>query len=172
MDVNGLACGGRSISQREEWVTSIFNLVKGFISSYNNADIKTCSSLCITSLKNSYVRGQVFPFINIPIRCCDKELLGLYEYFGDQLPLSDKYIYCDFVVHSIYYHEKKAPADIKAIEERTRQILTARGYEILNFEDGMATITIKREILENEGEFLKLLKNLLDEAIRIQAETL
>lgn len=172
MNVNGPDCCGHSISQREAWVTGIFNQVKGFIRSYDNVDIKTCSSLCATSLKNSYVRGQVFPFINIPIRYREKELLGLYEYFGDQLPLSDEYIYCDFVVHSIYYHEKKTPADVKAIEERARQILAARGYEVLNFEDGMATITIKREILENEGEFLKTLKNLLDEAIRIQAETL
>ncbi|MFX4263728.1 hypothetical protein ACOBQJ_16195 [Pelotomaculum propionicicum] len=172
MDAKGAACGGRSISQREAWVTSIFNQVKEFIGNYNNVDIKTCSSLSTTSLKNSYVRGQVFPFINIPIRCREKELLGLYEYFGEQLPLSDEYIYCDFVVHSIYYHEKKSPLDIKAVEDRTRQILSARGYEILNFEEGMATITISRKVLENEGEFLKLLKNLLDEAIKIQAETL
>jgi len=162
--------GGRSISQREAWVTNIFNQVKGFISSYNHAEISTCSSLSITSLKNSYVRGQVFPFINIPIRYREKELLGLYEYFGEQLPLSDEYIYCDFVVHSIYYHENKAPASSRAIEERTRHILATMGYQVLNFEDGMATITIERKILENEGEFKQLLKKLLEGTLKMQEE--
>ncbi len=171
MDVNKPAHGGHSISRREAWVSGIFNRVKEFVRGYNNVNINTCSSLCATSLKNSYVRGQVFPFINIPIRFREKELLGLYEYFGDQQPLSDEYIYCDFVIHSIYYHEKKAPADVKSIEERTRRILAGLGYQVMHFEDGMATITISRGILEDEGEFLKLLENLLEQAIKLQTET-
>jgi hypothetical protein len=171
MEAKGLAFEGQSISQREAWVTGIFTRVKGFISSYGNEEISTCSSLSVTSLKNSYVRGQVFPFINIPIRYREKELLGLYEYFGEQLPLLDEHIYCDFVVHSIYYAENKDLASIKAMEERTRQILADKGYNILNFEEGMATIAIDRRILEEDGDFLKLLKNLLDVAIKMQEET-
>ncbi len=169
MNVNKPACYWCSIDQREAWVADVFSRVKKFIANYDNADINTCNTLCATSLKNSYVRGQLFPFINIPIRYREKELLGLYEYFGDVLPLTDEHIYCDFVVQAIYYHEKKSPADIETIEERTRQILTARGYDIIDFTDGMATITIKRGILDNEGEFLALLKDLLDEAVKIQA---
>jgi len=171
MDLQEFAYGDRSISQREAWVTSIFNQVKGFISSYNNSEISTCSSLSITTLKNSYVRGQVFPFINIPIRYREKELLGLYEYCGEQLPLSNEHIYCDFVIHAIYYPENKAAASVKTMEEHIRQTLSAKGYEILNFEEGMATIPIDRKILEDEGEFLQLLKTLLDEAIKMQTET-
>ena len=77
-----------SVHQREAWVEHIFEQVKQFIASRGDKDITTCTTPCITTLKNSYVRGQIFPFVNIPIRYREKELLGLYEYFGDQLPLS------------------------------------------------------------------------------------
>ncbi len=170
MDAMSLGFGGRSIRQREAWVTEIFNLVKSFLRSYGNADLKTCSSPPATTLMNSYVRGQIFPFINIPIRYRDKELLGLYEYYGDQLPLNAESIYCDFVVQAIYYHEQKTPESIKAMEERARQSLTAQGYQVLTFEDGMATISLDRNILNNSAEFLNRLKELLDTAIKIQTE--
>ena len=109
MEVKEFKSGEQTIFEREAWVDRIFAEVKKFIASYGDSDISTCGSLCVTTLKNSYVRGRVFPFINIPIRLREKELLGLYEYC-DQLPLSDQYIYCDFVVHSIYYAENKDPA--------------------------------------------------------------
>jgi hypothetical protein len=171
MEEKGLTPAIRTFHQREAWVTGIFTWVKKIIANYGDPKVSTCNSLCITSLKNSYVRGQVFPFINIPIRCGEKELLGLYEYFGEQMPLSNKNIYCDFVVHSIYYSENKDPAFIKAMEERARQIFKNKGYEILSFDDGMATITIDRAILEEEEKFTNLLHSLLDEAIKMQTET-
>jgi hypothetical protein len=170
MDAKALEFGGSGICQREAWVTGIFNQVKSFLSSYGNAELKTCSSPPATTLMNSYVRGQIFPFINIPIRYRDKELLGLYEYYGEQLPLKADSIYCDFVVQAIYYHEQKSQESIKAIEERTRQILTSQGYQILVFEDGMATISLDRNILNNPVDFKNRLKNLLDTAIKIQVE--
>lgn len=171
MEVNVLNAGEMTIFQREAWVEKIFALVKKFIAGYGDAQVSTCSSLCITTLKNSYVRGRVFPFINIPIRCRDKELLGLYEYC-DQLPLSDQYVYCDFVVHSIYYAENKEPASMKVLEDRARKVIEDNGYKIVSFEDGMAAITIDRKVLEQEAEFLALLKGLLDLAIKMQAETI
>ncbi len=161
----------RTIHQREAWVSEIFTWVKRVIANYGDPKVSTCSALCVTTLKNSYVRGQVFPYINIPIRYGEKELLGLYEYFGEQMPLVDNHIYCDFVVHSIYYTENKDPAAIKAMEERARQIFKDKGYEILTFEGGMATITIDRMILEDEKKFTGLLASLLYEAIKMQAET-
>ncbi|MDD3363485.1 MAG: hypothetical protein PHZ03_00740 [Syntrophomonas sp.] len=171
MEEKELTSGVRTIHQREAWVEGIFTRVKSVIGNYGNPQVSTCSSLCVTSLKNSYVRGQIFPFINIPIRYREKELLGLYEYFGEQMPLVDKHIYCDFVVHSIYYAENKEPASIKTMEDRARQIFKDKGYEILNFEDGMATITIDRKVVEEEEEFTNLLKSLLDGAIKMQVET-
>jgi len=169
MELKGLKSGVRTIYQQEAWVEEIFARVKGSIIRYGNVDISTCGSLCVTSLKNSYVRGRVFPFINIPIRYRDKELLGLYEYC-EQLPPSDQYIYCDFVVHAIYYAEKKEPASIKAMEELASARFTTQDYDIIQFEDGMATITIDRQVLDHEEEFYGLLRKLLDEAIEIQAE--
>jgi hypothetical protein len=150
-------------------VEEIFARVKNSINRYGNVNVSTCVSLCVTSLKNSYVRGRVFPFINIPIRYWDKELLGLYEYC-DQLPPSEQYIYCDFVVHAIYYAENKEPAYIKAMEERARTFFTAKGYDIIQFEDGMATITIDRQVFEYQEKFHAMLISLLDEAIKMQTE--
>ncbi len=169
MEVKELTSGARSILQREAWVTGLFAQVKYLIASYGNAEVSTCSSLSVTSLKNSYVRGRVYPFINIPIRLREKELLGLYEYC-DQLPFSDQHIYCDFVIHSIYYADKKDSAFIRDLEERARQYLQTKGYEVVQFEDGMAAITIDRRIVEEEEEFGKLLNSLLDEAIKMQVD--
>jgi hypothetical protein len=171
MEVKEFGAGVMTIYEREAWVKKIFAQVQQFVAEYRDMQIATCSSLCFTSLKNSYVRGRVFPFINIPIRCRDKELLGLYEYC-DQLPLSDQSIYCDFVVHSIYYAESKEPAAMKVLEDRACKLIEDNGYKIVSFEDGMAAITIDRKVLEYEEEFLALLKGLLDLAIRMQAETI
>lgn len=170
MEPKEFTSGALRIYQREAWVEKTFTRVKSFIASYGDKAVSTSTSLCVTSLKNSYVRGQIFPFINIPIRYREKELLGLYEYFGEQLPFSEQHIYCDIVIHSIYYVEKKDPALIKALEEQAQQIFRMKNYDIISFEDGMATMTIERSILDGE-EFIVLLKGLLDEAIKMQSET-
>jgi len=168
MEVKLSLWGGRTVHQQEAWVEKFFVLVKNSIASHCDANVSTCGSLCATTLKNSYARGRVFPFINIPIRYLEKELLGLYEYC-DELPLSDQYIYCDFVVHSIYYADNKEPAIIKTMEEQAMRIFQTKGYDIVQFLDGMATITIERELLENEVEFIELFHTLLDDALNIQA---
>ena len=169
MEVKEFISSEITIFQREAWVEKIFAEVKKLVAGYGDPDVSTCGSLCVTSLKNSYVRGRVFPFINIPIRFREKELLGLYEYC-EQLPLSDQYIYCDFVVHSIYYAENKDPASIRVLEDRARKVIEAMGNKIISFEDGMAAITIDRKFLEKEEEFVILIRGLLDEALKMQAE--
>ncbi len=157
-----------SVHQREAWVEHIFGQVKQFIASRGDKDITTCTSPCITTLKNSYVRGQIFPYVNIPIRYREKELLGLYEYFGDELPISDEYVYCDIVIHSIYYAGKVA-AGLEALEARAGQAFKTRKYDVIQFDQGMATIKIERSLISGAG-FLTVLRSLLDEAIAIQAE--
>jgi hypothetical protein len=74
------------------------------------------------------------------------------------------------VVHSIYYAENKNPESIKELEDRARKIIEEKGHKIISFEDGMAAITIDRKFLEREEEFVILLKGLLDEALKVQAE--
>lgn len=169
MESQAIFPGGLSIYQREAWVERIFAQVKTFIDNYGNSGVSTCTSLCVTSLKNSYVRGRVFPFINIPIRYGDQEMLGLYEYC-EQLPLSDHHIYCDFVVQAIYYAEIKEPAYLKALEERAVKLIEAGGFKVVNFEDGMAAITIDRTVLEREEEFITLLAGLMHLALQIRAK--
>jgi len=161
--------GGLDIYQRGLWVDRIFAQVKNTISTYGDASVSTCNSLCVTTLKNSYVRGQVFPFVNIPIRYGEKELLGLYEYFGDQLPLSAENIYCDIVIHSIYYSEAQDVIAKQQLEEKARQFFAARNFRILNFEDGMATFTIPREVLDGDN-FTKVLRDLIEVAVKVQSD--
>jgi hypothetical protein len=110
--------GGQTIKQREIWVENIFERVKDLVADFTPQGITTCNSLCVTNLINSYVRGQLFPFINIPIRYHNQELLGLYEYFADQLPLHAKHIYCDVVVQPIYYAEHLTDEALQALEAR------------------------------------------------------
>jgi hypothetical protein len=165
-----LAGEERSILQREAWVEEVFKWVRNYLGSYGNSDITTCSALCTTSLVNSYVRGRVFPFINIPIRYQNKELLGLYEYCGDEWPLSGNYIYCDFIIQSIYYAENKDAGRMSLLENKTRDYFKSLGYEILQFCDGMVTITIERSILEKETEFKNLLAKLLADALAMQKD--
>jgi len=163
-----LTLGGMSIDQREAWVENIFNRVKSLIEEFADLGITTCSSLCATTLKNSYVRGQVFPFINIPVRYNEQELLGLYEYFGHQLPLDEENIYCDVVIQSIYYAEHLSEEELLNLEARAKGLFGARQWEVVQFEGGMATLTLERELLNSNG-FEEKLRDILTQAIEMQA---
>lgn len=168
MDGQVLTLDGLSIEEREIWVERIFTRVKDFVSEYADLEISTCVAPCITTLNNSYVRGRIYPFINIPIRYRNQELLGLYE-FCEQLPLVEDYIYCDIVIQPIYYAENLAPAALQAMGEKARQLLQAKKLEVQQFEGGMAALTIERGILDGD-EFIDRLRMLLTIAIEIQME--
>jgi hypothetical protein len=156
--------------ERHRWVEEIFGKIRSFVDDYEDEDITTISSLCKTSLKNSYVRGQAFPFVNIPIRYQEKELLGFYEYFSDELFFDESYIYCDFVIEHSYYSINKDDETMKRTVRKAKEVLKQKGYNIIAFDSGMATIKIERRILEQDGELSKLLKRLIDDAIAIQKE--
>lgn len=165
-----LKSGNRTIIERHKWVERIFEKIKSFVDNYGNDDISTIGSLCKTSLKNSYVRGQAFPFINIPIRFQDKELLGFYEYFSDELCFDDQYIYCDFIIEHSYYALNKDEETMNKIVAKAEKMLQQMGYNIVAFDSGMATVKIERRILEQDNELVALLQKLLDDAIAIQNE--
>jgi Ni,Fe-hydrogenase I large subunit len=165
-----LKSGNRTIIERHRWVEEIFKKIRDFVDNYGNEDISTIGSLCKTSLKNSYVRGQAFPFVNIPIRYQEKELLGFYEYFSDELSFDESYIYCDFIIEHSYYAINKDDETLKKTVKKAKEVLRQKGYNIIAFDSGMATIKIERKILEQDEEFNKLLKRLIDDAITIQKE--
>jgi len=164
-----LTLGGMSIDQRENWVENIFNRVKILLEEFADLGITTCSSLCTTTLKNSYVRGQVFPFINIPVRYHEQELLGLYEYFGDQLPLDEENIYCDVVIQSIYYAEHLSPEELLKMEAKAKGLFGAHQWEVVQFEGGMGTLRLERALLDSHSLEDKL-RDILIQAIEMQAE--
>lgn len=161
--------GGVTLKQREAWVETIFDRVKNVVGEFAGLQVTTCVSPCVTTLNNSYVRGQVFPFINIPIRYRSQELVGLYEYYGDQLPLVEEYIYCDIVVQSLYYAENLDQAGFKALEEKARRAFQDRNWEVVQFENGMATLTINRATLAG-NIFEAVLRGILNQAVQLQTE--
>ncbi|MGI5921298.1 MAG: hypothetical protein ACOX6I_06135 [Syntrophomonadaceae bacterium] len=167
-----LKSGNRTIIDRNQWVEEIYAKIRHFVDNYGNEDIATISSLCRTSLKNSYVRGQAFPFLNIPIRYQDKELLGFYEYCNSELCFDEHFIYCDFIIEPSYYSTNKDDQTSEITVSKAKAVLKQRGYEIIAYENGMATIKIDRTVLEQDEEFQKLLKKLTDDAIDIQKEVI
>ncbi|HEX3011795.1 MAG TPA: hypothetical protein VHQ70_07105 [Syntrophomonadaceae bacterium] len=162
--------GNRTLMDRQKWVHDIFHKIKSFIDNYEGDELTTVNSLCTTNLKNSYVRSQVFPFINIPIRYQDKELLGFYEYYSDELCFDENYIYCDFVIEHSYYIANKEEAMVNDLVVRAQQVLKEMGYDVIVFDSGMATIKIDREILEKDDEFFRLLDKLVKDALRLQKQ--
>lgn len=160
--------GNRTLRDRQNWVNDIFRKIKTFINNYDSDDLTTVNTLCTTNLKNSYVRGQVFPFINIPIRYQDKELLGFYEFYSDELCFDEKYIYCDFVIERSYYTADKDEAMVNQMVTRAKQVLKDMGYDVIAFDSGMATIKISREVMEKDDDFMVILDKLIKDALLIQ----
>jgi hypothetical protein len=164
--------GNRTLRDRQYWVNDIFGKIKKFIANYGSEDLTTINSLCTTNLKNSYVRGQIFPFINIPIRFRDKELLGLFEFYNNELCFDDHYIYCDFVIEHSYYTANTDEATLGQLVTRAKQVLKDMGYDVIMFDSGMATIRISRDILEKEDELFRLLDKLVKDALHLQIQIL
>ncbi len=162
--------GNRTIHEREAWVEHIFALVKDFIEDSGDEELETCGILSTTSLKNSYVRGRIFPFINIPIKYQGKELMGLYEYFDDSLAFSASHIYCDILIQAIYYSGNRESRHLDIMEKIALELLKKKGYDIVQFAGGMATFKVDRSILESPVRFKEFLHKTVEDARTLQEE--
>lgn len=164
-----IGSGNRTILERENWVEEIFSQIKEFVEEFGDEELETCSVLSTTSLKNSYVRGRIYPFINVPVKYQGKEIIGLYEYCSD-LPFSAEHIYCDILVHAIYYSGNRESRNLDIMEKIALELLKKKGYDIVQFAGGMAAFKVPRGILESPGQFRQFLRQTIDDAISLQEE--
>lgn len=161
-----LKSGNRTIDDRGEWVEEIGDRVKEIVD--NLGDDKVCTKkLYEMSSKNGWIEGVVFPFVNITIYYEDIPLCGLYEYFDESLSFSSKHIYFDILIDKI---KDLGDSDETLTSELIQKItikLKAEGYDVIQFDGGIATIKIERKILEDTIKFKEILKRFIDIAISV-----
>ncbi len=165
-----LSTGNRTLEDRNEWIEEIYEWIKKIVDEYENKEVNTIKKLCTTSLKNAWITDSVFPFINIPLYYKDRCLCGLYEYYNEETNFSDEHLYFDFVIQSIFYKEYENDEVREEIETRINKILVSKGYNILSFDDGMATVKIPRRNLNDYNEFKAFLIPFIDDAVYINDE--
>ncbi|QEK13137.1 hypothetical protein FQB35_12865 [Crassaminicella thermophila] len=165
-----LNTGNRTLEDRDEWIEEIYDWIKDIVDEYGNEEVTTINKLCTTSSRNAWITDIVFPFINIPLYYKDRCLCGLYEYYDEEISFSDEYIYFDFAVQSIRYNEYENDEVLEEMENKVNELLINKEYNILNFEDGIATVKISRSILNDYNEFKDVLIPLIDDAVYINDE--
>lgn len=156
--------GNRTLEDRDEWISEIFNLLKEVVEE-DNRNICTAKKMYRTSKQDSWITDLAFPFINFYIDYKDKSLCGIFEYFNEEFRFSDKYIYVDFLIQKIYYSDECTILD--QIKNQVIEIFEEKRYEIIAFESGIATIKLERAMLENSNKFKREIIKIINDAIFI-----
>lgn len=160
--------GNRTLEDRDEWVLEIFEYVQEAIDEFGNPNITTVRKLYETSKKDSYITQLVFPFLNLKIDYNGDYLAGIYEYF-DGCPYSEEHIYFDFFIQGIY-NNKDDEEVLETLESKAKDILDGKGYKVIGFNEGMATIIIPRKLLNSGAEFKAGLIALIGDAVFMNDE--
>ncbi|WP_378954240.1 hypothetical protein [Pelosinus sp. sgz500959] len=155
--------GNRTLEDRDEWVREIYKMIKDVVREYDNDQITTIKKVYETSNKDSWIEGLTFPFISFPISYKEDYLCGIYEYFNESLCYSEEYVYFDFYIQRISNEEDED--FIQQLEAKVLELLKIKGYSIIVLENAIATIKIKRALLENVGQFKERLATLITDAI-------
>jgi len=163
-----LKSGNRVLHERSTWVDKIFNMLKEVVDSFGNDEITMPKKLYETSKKDAWIVNEKNPFINIPIWYKDISICGIYEYFDDKLAFSETKVYVDFNIDAIGREENKEL--ILQIEELVKKLLLDKGYEVICFEHGCATITLERELLENNNSFKEKYIQVISDAMYLHNE--
>lgn len=163
-----LNTGNRTLEERDEWVEEIYDWIKDIVDEVE--EVTTIKKICTTVSKNSWITDCVFPFINLPIYYKEENLCGLYEYYDKHLSFSDEHIYFDFIVQSILYNNFENDDILEKMKNRVNELLISKEYEILHFENGIATIKIKRSVLNDYDKFKNHLIILIKDAIYINEQ--
>lgn len=164
-----LNTGNRTLEDRDEWIEEIYRWTKEIIYEYEyeNKEVTTIKKLYKTSTKDAWITEMVNPFINIPFYYKDRYLCGLYEYYDEKLSFSQEHVYFDFLIQSIYYKEYTNHEQLEEMNKKANELLIIKGYELLNFEEGIASIKISRSILNDYNKFKDKLISLINDAVRI-----
>lgn len=164
-----LKSGNRTIDDRGEWIKEIADLVKEIVDDYD--DDKVCTKKLYEELsKSAWVEEVVFPFINITIYYEDRPFCGLYEYFDENLSFSNEYIYFDFLIQKIRDLGDTDEKLTNILEQKVKTILKSKGYDIIVFDEGMATVKVLRNIIEGTDKFREELTKLINTSITIKKE--
>lgn len=164
-----LKSGNRTIDDRGEWIKEIADLVKEIVDDYD--DDKVCTKKLYEELsKSGWVEEVVFPFINITIYYEDRPFCGLYEYFDENLSFSNEYIYFDFLIQKIRDLGDTDEKLTNKLEQKVKTILKSEGYDIIVFDEGMATVKVLRNIIEDTDKFREELTKLINTSITIKKE--
>ncbi len=165
-----LKSGNRTLSERSEYVTKIFQWAKDVVRDCGIEELTTIKKLYVTSKKDSWIEGETYPFLNLPFFCKQEYLCGIYEHFDEQLNLSETHIYFDFLIQLIFQEEKQYEALIPEMEQKAQSLLKDKNYTVIRFENGMATILLDRTLLENGEQFKKELARLINDAVYFNEE--
>jgi len=160
--------GNRMLEERDDWVREIYDWLKDVVNSFDNNEI-TVKKLYETSKKDSWVAGWTFPFINLSVLYKENYLCGLYEYYDELICYSDEYIYFDFFIQVLECGDANEKGT-NHIESKAKEILRARGYDVIKFEGACLTIKFNRTLLENVGQFKERLATLIDDAVYLNNE--
>ncbi len=158
--------GNRTLEDREDWVREIFEYVQEAVEECGINSVTTAKKLYETTKRDSYIIGTVHPFLNFKIDYNGDFIAGIYEYYNEYT-YSEEYVYFDFLIQEIYNYENRDAEILHKLEDKAREILDSKGYNINGFSDGMATITIPRKMLNNAAEFKTKLIYLIKDAVLI-----
>lgn len=100
----------------------------------------------------------------------DTPLCGIYEYFDESLNFSNEHIYFDFLIKRIQDLDDTDEKLTNKLEQKVKEILKAKGYNVIVLNEGMATIKVSRSIIENTVKFREELTKLINIAIEVKCK--
>lgn len=154
--------GKRGLGAREEWTKKVVNSTNRILNEISS-ELSTIKKQPIIREKEAYYE-HVSPFINLPIWENDDWLMGIYEYYSDNLPLDEKYFYFEICLDQ-FYEEQDPKIEIE-INKFLKSFPHAR---ITDNETTNAYFKADRKFLE-EGEYGLFLKNVIGAAQSLRSE--
>lgn len=158
--------GKRAIHERERWINDLLDRINKIVVGFPG--LQTIIQVPRPKASKTYFEiGN--PFINIPFQLEDEVIGGMYEYFDDQLPFNDDYLYFEFefVNKNISRHEKE-PLIEKVISFCRENNLKYTEYGL----ESMPIVHLDRTTIESLHDFNKLFTKLIRKAIEIHKMSL
>lgn len=162
-----LASGQASLLQRNEWIRQKHTEINNIISDLQINSLRL-KPLYKTTAKNFWSTDTVFPFINFCISYNNYDAVGIYEYspFHDEYTYSDKYIYMDILIPSLY-EIRNDNSISNEVEMKLFEQMKQLGYSSGQYREGIITIQLDRNLLNDEERLKIILKDKVREALEI-----
>nr|WP_319401669.1 hypothetical protein [uncultured Carboxylicivirga sp.] len=147
--------GNRTLVERDDWVSDIVDRTNEVLNE-NFEFLSTIKSPAKVTNRTGFFERN-FPFLNIPIRKNDENIIGIYEYYDDNLPFDEYFIYCDL------------ERDIEEFDIEKFNFFTENGFEIIS-PYGQLILKVPRKILDDENEYESFLSHIIDIYNEIEEE--